>query len=150
VAAEKAAAEQRAKAKAAELKKAEQARAAAQKKLERARAKVPPPAGPQHPTRGYKYSCFACGQKFYDMNRPEPTCPTCEEDQRDRPLNVSTPTPTARKAPAVRPMAPLLDEEELAPAEDRAAESGRQANVAPDSGEAIFDDPGQAADSDEV
>ncbi len=81
------------------------------------------------------------------MNRPEPTCPTCEEDQRDRPPNVPTPTPAARKAPAVRPMAPLLDEEELAPAE---AESSGEANQAPGPTEAIFDDPGQAADSDEI
>ncbi|HIG01505.1 MAG TPA: hypothetical protein EYQ66_09415 [Myxococcales bacterium] len=146
---EKAEAERLARAAVAEKKKRDQARAAADKKLRRARAKVPPPAGPMHPTRGYKYTCFACGLKFYDMNRPEPTCPTCEEDQRDRPLNVTPPAPTPRKAAAVRPMAPLLDEDEIAPADDNAAAGDEAQGVAQDPATAIFDDPGQASETDE-
>lgn len=32
---------------------------------------------------GKRYTCFKCGVKFYDLNRPEPICPACGVDQRD-------------------------------------------------------------------
>lgn len=34
---------------------------------------------------GTRYTCFECGTKFYDLNRPEPMCPECGADQRDAP-----------------------------------------------------------------
>lgn len=34
---------------------------------------------------GKRYGCFECGQKFYDLNRPEPLCPKCGADQRNDP-----------------------------------------------------------------
>jgi hypothetical protein len=34
---------------------------------------------------GTRYSCFQCGTKFYDLNRPEPLCPECGADQRTAP-----------------------------------------------------------------
>jgi hypothetical protein len=34
---------------------------------------------------GARYTCFKCGTKFYDLNRPLPTCPECGADQRDAP-----------------------------------------------------------------
>jgi uncharacterized protein (TIGR02300 family) len=34
---------------------------------------------------GNRYQCFACGLKFYDLNRPEPLCPKCGADQRENP-----------------------------------------------------------------
>lgn len=34
---------------------------------------------------GTRYTCFDCGQKFYDLNRPEPLCPKCGADQRNNP-----------------------------------------------------------------
>src|SRR5688572_235651 len=34
---------------------------------------------------GTRYVCFSCGTKFYDLNRPTPTCPECSTDQRDAP-----------------------------------------------------------------
>jgi predicted nucleic acid-binding Zn-ribbon protein len=34
---------------------------------------------------GKRYSCFSCGLKFYDLNRPEPLCPKCGSDQREDP-----------------------------------------------------------------
>lgn len=30
---------------------------------------------------GKRYKCFKCGTKFYDLNKPEPVCPSCGEDQ---------------------------------------------------------------------
>ncbi len=34
---------------------------------------------------GTRYSCFECGLKFYDLNRPDPLCPKCGADQRTNP-----------------------------------------------------------------
>jgi len=34
---------------------------------------------------GVRYTCFECGAKFYDLNRPEPMCPACNADQREDP-----------------------------------------------------------------
>lgn len=41
---------------------------------------------------GSRFTCFQCGLKFYDLNRPEPNCPKCGADQRDNP------TPDPREA----------------------------------------------------
>lgn len=30
---------------------------------------------------GKRYKCYKCGTKFYDLNKPEPLCPSCGEDQ---------------------------------------------------------------------
>ncbi|MBN2798755.1 MAG: FYDLN acid domain-containing protein [Deltaproteobacteria bacterium] len=35
---------------------------------------------------GTRYTCFTCGTKFYDLNRPEPLCPECGTDQREAPV----------------------------------------------------------------
>ena len=60
---------------------------------------------------GAKHTCFKCGAKFYDLNKPEPLCPKCGADQRQRPkVTVSAPAPAPRKQP--RPMAPLLEDED--------------------------------------
>jgi hypothetical protein len=62
---------------------------------------------------GRKWNCFQCGASFYDLNRPEPLCPKCGADQRQRPkVSASGPAhpPAPRKQP--RPMAPLLDDED--------------------------------------
>lgn len=32
---------------------------------------------------GKKYTCYSCHTKFYDLNKPVPTCPKCGADQRD-------------------------------------------------------------------
>lgn len=34
---------------------------------------------------GTRYTCFKCGTKFYDLNRPVPGCPECSADQREAP-----------------------------------------------------------------
>jgi rubrerythrin len=107
-------AEEKARAAKKAEEKEESDRVAAEKKRERQRAKAPPPSGPRHPKLGFKWNCFSCGAKFYDLDKPEPVCPKCGEDQRDRPLNTPSSTPTPpRKAP-VRPMPMLEDEEEVA------------------------------------
>ena len=34
---------------------------------------------------GTRYTCFNCGTRFYDLNRPQPLCPRCGADQDDNP-----------------------------------------------------------------
>jgi hypothetical protein len=71
------------------------------------------------PGLGGRWECFRCGAKFYDLNRPEPTCPKCGADQRDKPREKA-PAPAAqpeRPRRAAVPMGGLLDEEEE-PAEE--------------------------------
>jgi len=61
---------------------------------------------------GVKHVCFSCGQRFYDMNKPEPLCPKCGKDQRTKPKTTEpAPTPPAAKKAQPRPM-PLLDDDE--------------------------------------
>ena len=62
---------------------------------------------------GSKWNCFQCGAKFYDLNKPEPLCPKCGADQRQRPKvsASSPPQPSAPRRPP-RPIAPLLDDED--------------------------------------
>ena len=116
-----------------------QAEAAELKRRDRARAKAPPPSGPRHPKLGYKYVCFECSTKFYDLNKPEPVCPKCEADQRDRPLHSRSRLPASKpkKKPA-RAMQPLLEEEDdtLPPEESAAFENASEAN--PELDDAIF------------
>jgi len=35
---------------------------------------------------GNRYTCYQCGCRFYDLNRPTPTCPECSADQREAPV----------------------------------------------------------------
>lgn len=67
------------------------------------------------PGLGLKWSCFSCGAKFYDLNKPEPVCPKCGTDQSERPSDApgEAPTPQPRR-PSVAPMTRLLEEEEPA------------------------------------
>ncbi|MBN1635168.1 MAG: FYDLN acid domain-containing protein [Deltaproteobacteria bacterium] len=30
---------------------------------------------------GNRHKCYKCGCKFYDLNKPSPICPRCDEDQ---------------------------------------------------------------------
>jgi len=52
---------------------------------------------------GTRWSCYSCGAKFYDLKRPEPTCPRCQADQRKSPEFEQPKSKRARpskKAPA--------------------------------------------------
>ncbi|MEE8507522.1 MAG: FYDLN acid domain-containing protein [Myxococcota bacterium] len=62
---------------------------------------------------GLKYACFECGAKFYDLNRPEPLCPKCGVDQRNRPAAAtkSKGVTKKRRRKRDRAMAPLLDDD---------------------------------------
>jgi hypothetical protein len=76
------------------------------------------PMGPRHPKLGFKWICFSCTAKFYDLGREEPICPKCETNQLNRPPDDPKQTSDGPKSKlkVVRPMAQLLDDEEPAPA----------------------------------
>jgi len=61
---------------------------------------------------GTKWNCYGCGAKFYDLNHPEPLCPKCGADQRERPAVPATPPPPPPKAKEPRPLAPYLDDDD--------------------------------------
>jgi hypothetical protein len=62
---------------------------------------------------GRKFACFRCGAKFYDLNRPDPLCPKCGADQRERPKqDARTPAPEPPRITPPRSMTPLLEEDE--------------------------------------
>jgi predicted nucleic acid-binding Zn-ribbon protein len=54
---------------------------------------------------GQRFTCFQCGTKFYDLNRPTPTCPECGADQNGAPARdikslLASSRRRARSAPA--------------------------------------------------
>jgi uncharacterized protein (TIGR02300 family) len=76
---------------------------------------------------GTKYSCFRCGAKFYDLNRPKALCPKCGVDQREAPKQTGkqrqpVAVPKVEPPPEidrererereVRRIGPLLDEDD--------------------------------------
>ena len=74
---------------------------------------------------GAKYTCFKCGSKFYDLNRPKALCPKCGADQKDAPKVTAKQrqAPPPKPIPVepevererdrdVRPRGPLLDEDD--------------------------------------
>jgi hypothetical protein len=102
-----------------------------------------------HPKFGFKFECFECHAKFYDLNKPDPICPKCGCDQRDRPQAVSEPLPKKkRKRKIDRPMAPLLDEEDARPRTTEGFEDAPGAVPVP-TGEEMFDDAVTASASED-
>ncbi len=90
--------------------------------------KLVTPTGPRHPKLGYKWICYACDAKFYDLGKEEPICPKCEVDQRDRPPADTKSAKETPKPKVVRPMAQLLDDEDPAASRE---EEARPKNAAP-------------------
>lgn len=66
---------------------------------------------------GTRYTCFQCGTKFYDLNRPVAQCPECGADQAEAPVRdirsiLSSGKRTRRAAPAPEPEPEALEDEE--------------------------------------
>jgi hypothetical protein len=82
------------------------------------------------PGLGGRWECFRCGSKFYDLGKPEPICPKCGADQREKPREKASPPPTPPEKPrrAAVPMGSLLDEDEE-PIEEFEAEEGDLAGL---------------------
>lgn len=92
-----------------------------------ARPRGRPPIVPDivKPGLGGRWECFRCGSKFYDLGRPEPVCPKCGADQREKPREKPSPPspPPEKPRRAAVPMGSLLDEDEE-PVEEFEAEEG--------------------------
>jgi len=95
---------------------------------------------------GAKWVCFSCAAKFYDLNKEVAICPKCGADQADKPRNMpGAPPAETPPRPAVRPMAPLLDDEEERPADEEM--NPELSGVSkPQTGEEFFDSTENAAD----
>jgi rubrerythrin len=63
---------------------------------------------------GNKWACYGCGAKFYDLNQPEPLCPRCGADQREKPKDAPTPPPPRSTKREPRSLAPYLDDDDAA------------------------------------
>ncbi|PYQ28170.1 MAG: TIGR02300 family protein [Acidobacteria bacterium] len=70
---------------------------------------------------GRKYTCYSCHTKFYDLNKPVPTCPKCGADQRDA-EEAPAYTPSRGRARVVVEEPP--EEEEFTPAAEPAEAAG--------------------------
>jgi hypothetical protein len=65
---------------------------------------------------GVRWSCWACGSVFYDLNKPKPHCPKCGADPRNRPESERSEEPV-RKRDTIRALR-VLDDEEVAAVPD--------------------------------
>ena len=111
------------------------------------RGKLIPLSSIPHPKYGLKFECFACQTLFYLMGRPEATCPKCGVDQRERPKDAPKESPRPKRA-AVRPMAPLLDDDdEIARTPD---DLGTKRGNEPAEPDAMFDDAEAASAAEDV
>jgi hypothetical protein len=100
------------------------------------------------PGLGGRWECFRCGAKFYDLGRPEPTCPKCGADQRDKPREkAQPPTPPPERPRKAVPMGSLLEDEEE-PAEEYEGDEEDLAGLDEDS--FLTETPESAEDEDEV
>ena len=61
---------------------------------------------------GNRFQCYECGVKFYDLNRPEPVCPTCGANQ------LEDPTPDPRVAVMERYKGSRLTAKDAAPSKE--------------------------------
>ena len=142
----------KAAAKKAAAKKAAAKKATAQKAAAKKAKQKPAPKGKPvplskipHPKYGLKFECFSCATRFYVMGKPEPICPNCGADQRERPKEASQVVKKPKRA-AVRPMAPLLDDDE-----DVAVSEVDKGNpLEPSTPDAMFDDAETASTAEDA
>lgn len=71
---------------------------------------------------GRRHVCWKCGAKFYDLNKPSPSCPKCGADPREDPA-LKAPPPKAVRAAAAPKRATHteeygVDEEPIGEAEE--------------------------------
>jgi len=84
---------------------------------------------------GKKWTCFACGAKFYDFNKPESICPKCGANQKEAPAKPKA----AKKEKA----ALQIDDDFIAEGEvDVATEDGLEESLGISGARAEGVDPG--------
>lgn len=117
----------------------------------RSETRVEVVAGDRSERLGGKHQCFACGAKFYDLNRPEPVCPKCQANQLEKPKEEAAPKPAAppKQAPRVREMA-YLDDDDSSSSSSSSSDDEGDAESDSDIGDSdLFDDHVAAAEEDD-
>jgi len=102
---------------------------------------------------GSKFECYSCGTKFYDLGKPEPTCPKCGANQNDAApstlLAASQAARRKRKAEVARTFEEEVEEpaavEDAIPDDDFADELEGADLGAADDAEEDFDDDDEEA-----
>jgi len=96
---------------------------------------------------GTRYTCYTCSKKFYDLNKPDPVCPSCGANQFD------DPTPDPRVAVMERYKGSRMTAADAAPSKEAfsvedtvdenadASEDEGDDEVAPDGAEAPEPEP---------
>ncbi len=80
---------------------------------------------------GVKHTCWKCGTRFYDLKKPDPSCPKCGSDPRAAPV-VKPPSAAERRRAREEP------EEVVAEVEEADLEEGEADEVVED--EAVEDE----------
>jgi uncharacterized protein (TIGR02300 family) len=70
---------------------------------------------------GVKHTCWKCGTKFYDLNKPNPACPKCGSDPRAAPV-AKSPGPAERRRAKEEPVEEVADVVEEADLEEEVDE----------------------------
>ena len=92
---------------------------------------------------GTRFTCYECGVKFYDLNKPEPVCPSCGANQ------LEDPTPDPRVAVMERYKGSRLTAKDAAPSkaaftvDDTEADGGEDDTL---TGVAVLTDMGEGAE----
>jgi uncharacterized protein (TIGR02300 family) len=81
---------------------------------------------------GTRYTCYTCGKKFYDLNKPDPVCPSCGANQFD------DPTPDPRVAVMERYKGSRMTAADAAPSKEAfSVEETAEEDTSGDSAEPI-------------
>ena len=73
---------------------------------------------------GTRYTCFSCGTKFWDLNRPVPTCPECEADQNEAPVQDLKALLTRHRRNKAQAAEAVVEEVEEAPKASETDDTG--------------------------
>ena len=96
---------------------------------------------------GTRFTCYECSKKFYDLNKPEPICPTCGANQ------LEDPTPDPRVAVMERYKGSRLTAKDAAPSKEAFTvddtESGDDTLGDMTMGDDAFDMTAEVAEGDE-
>ena len=79
--------------------------------------------------QGNRYTCYQCGTKFYDLNRPAAICPECGADQADAPVRDIKSLLSRNGAPIRKEVAPEPGPEKAADEEGTEEDSFDDSDV---------------------
>lgn len=89
------------------------------------------PASPTpKPKLGYKWVCYRCQTRFYDLERTPAICPKCEANQHEQPLdNAKPPAPSTEQPREKKAGGSNLAYLEAEEAEDEFGDTEEEADI---------------------